>query len=104
MLAEHVQSFALPEEKLTVPELGGDGAVVVRGIGFGRKMFLATEAPKSDAASMLAADSVVDERGKQLMTAAEWDKFAMLHEEAFLNILAAAKRVSGFDSAEVKKD
>lgn len=104
MRADQAHAFVLPEETLTIPELGGDGVVRVRGIGFGRKVYLATEAPKFAAAAMLASESVVDEDGFPLMSADAWDAFAAQHEERFLELLQAAKRVSGFDAADVKKD
>lgn len=103
MRADEAARFVLPEERLTAPELGGDGVVLVRGVGFGRKVYLATEAPKHAAATLLVAESVLDEDGKPVMGAEAWDAFALQHEERFLELLSAAKRVSGFDGEAVKK-
>jgi hypothetical protein len=104
MRAKEVRSFVLPEETLTIPELGGDGVVKVRGIGFGRKMAIAVSEPAEDRAGLLLEAAVVDEDGEPVMDAEAWDAFAMFHEDRGFELLVAAKRVSGFNSADVKKD
>lgn len=104
MRADQVNHFEpLPEERLAIPELGGDGVVLVRSIGFGQKIQMSIAEPEARAGLMLQY-AVKDEDGERLMSAAQWDRFGMEHEDAFLKLSEAARRVSGFDSASVKKD
>jgi len=95
-------AFTLPQEQLTIPELGGDGVVLVRGIGFGQKLELIGVPPLRQSLELLAI-CVLDEDGLALNSADGWDAFAVLHEDQFGELIAAAKRVSGLDAGEVKK-
>lgn len=105
MRADEVKNFAMLEEALVVPSLGGDGAITIKGISFGRKIQIATETDQKDAATTLVSETVYDADGILLMPdIGSWDAFAVLHEMDFLNILMAARRVSGFDAETVKKD
>ena len=94
---------SLAEERMTVPSLGGDGVVVVRPIGFGVKLQLALCAPELRAATVLA-HSVRDEDGEPIGDAAWWDGYGLRHEDDFLSLTMAARRVSAFDQADAKKD
>jgi len=102
MRREQLGSFAAPRERVTVPELGGDGVVLVQGIGFGRKLELIAIPPARQSLELLAS-AVLDEDGVELMPADQWDAFASLHEVAFGQLIEAAKRVSGLDPDAGKK-
>lgn len=104
MRAEQANHFApLPEERMTVPSLGGDGVVLIRSIGFGAKMFLSS-LPHEKRAGAFLAFSVMDEAGAPLMPAEAWDVFGMAHEDDFIELSEAAARVSGLRGDEAKKD
>ncbi len=104
MRAKDVAAFdALLSEQVTVPSLGGDGVVTVRGVGFGQKIQLSIAAPELRA-SLLLHYAVRDETGAPLMSAEQWDVFGLRHEDDFLQLASVARRVSAFDVAEAKKD
>lgn len=104
MRAKDVAQFdALPSEQVTVPSLGGDGVVTVRGVGFGQKIQLSIAAPEMRA-PLLLHYAVRDEAGAPLMSAEQWDLFGLKHEDDFLELASVARRVSAFDVAEAKKD
>jgi hypothetical protein len=94
---------ALTEERITVPSLGGDGVVVVRSLTFGQKIQMSI-ADAERRPAMLLAYTVRDEDGVPLMTADEWDTFGLAHDMDFVELSAAAKRVSALDVADAKKD
>ncbi len=104
MRAEQVHKFALPApEQLTVPELGGDGVITVRPLGFGERIdLLRGDRPESRSARLCAA-AVVDDDGAPLMAADSWDAFAYAHEDAFIPVLRAVTRLAGLDGDAVKK-
>lgn len=104
MRADQVHHFApLPEERMTIPSLGGDGVVIVRSIGFGAKMQIGLSDPEQRA-SLLLSHCVRDEDGRALLTAAQWDTFGMQHEDDFLTLSQVAARVSALGGDEAKKD
>lgn len=104
MRADQVRKFALPApEQLTVPELGGDGVVTVRPLGFGERIdLLRGDRPESRSARLCAA-AVVDEDGQPLMDANAWDAFAYAHEDQFIVLLTTVTRLAGLDGDAVKK-
>lgn len=93
----------LASESVTMPSLGGDGVVTVRGIGFGQKIQLSVAAPEMRA-PLLLQYAVRDETGAQLMTAEQWDLFGLHHEDDFLELTSIARRVSAFDAEQAKKN
>lgn len=103
MRADEIVRPILPQESLMISELGGDGAVTVVGIRFGQKIALSA-LPASQQATGMLAMAVVDDDGGPLMSADDWDVFGSLHEDAFISLLQAARRVSGIEVAEAKKD
>lgn len=103
MRVNEVQRCALPERKITIPELGGDGVVTVRSVGFGEKIRIVTAVPPHRTACELVAGAVLDDDGLPVMSADEWDAFAAVHEDRFFELLTAAKDVTGLEVAEVKK-
>ena len=103
MRRNEAAEVALPEESATILALGGDGVVKIRGIGFGRKIMIIDQ-PDDMRAAMLLEAAVLDEVGEQLYTAEQWNIFGQSHEMEFLELVIAAKRVSGFDIVEVKKN
>lgn len=104
MRADQVRRFSLPApEQLTVPELGGDGVVTVRPLGFGERIdLLRGDRPASRSARLCAA-AVVDEDGMPLMDAEAWDGFAYAHEDRFIDVLKTVTRLAGLDGDVVKK-
>jgi hypothetical protein len=104
MRAKDANQFALPaSEQVTVPELGGDGIVTVHGLGFGKKIDIATDPRPEFRAALLAEATVLDDDGKPVLSAEAWDAFGQQHEEQFVQLLQVARRLSGFDTAAVKK-
>lgn len=93
----------LAEEQMTVPSLGGDGVVIVRSITFGEKIQMSV-APVEKRPAMLLSYSVLDEDGKPLMTAEEWDLFGLSHDLDFVELTTVAGRVSSLDSSDAKKN
>jgi hypothetical protein len=93
----------LPEERITIPSLGGDGVVLVRSMGFGSKIQMSI-AESSARAAMILEACVCDEDGERLMDAQAWDVFGLRHPEDFLVLADASRRVSGFNLEDAKKN
>jgi hypothetical protein len=103
MRASELAVPVLPTEALTIPELGGDGIVQVVGVTFGQKITISS-LPVGEQATEMLAISVRDDDGNPVMHGAGWDTFGTLYEQRFIELLQAARRVSGIEVAEVKKD
>ena len=104
MRRSDLKSFSLAQEAVVVPELGGDGAVLVKGASFGQRVRIATDTGKADQASALLAVCVRNQDGEPLLTEEGWDAFGYAHQEQYVSLLLIAKRVSGFDGDDAKKD
>lgn len=118
-----VKAPVLRKEAVACPSLGGD--VVLRMLTLSERMALherlrgprpaddAEERPAPPAdpqkryaqmAELLAVSAIDAETGGPLMSAQEWDLFAAEHTDDAMALLDAAKRLSGFDSEDVRKN
>lgn len=118
-----VKAPVLRKEAVACPSLGGD--VVLRMLTLSERMALherlrglqpaddAEERPAPPAdpqkryaqmAELLAVSAIDAETGGPLMSAQEWDLFAADHTADAMALLDAAKRLSGFDSEDVRKN
>jgi hypothetical protein len=105
-----VQLPTLPEEVVSVPELGGD--VLVRGLGLAERMALSQEFKATTGritrsfghlAPLLSA-SVLDADDEPLFTSAEWEAFGAKHYAAAMNLWDIAWRLSDLDGKEAEKN
>lgn len=102
MRRNELAQFVAPEREAVVPELGGDGRVIVRTVPFGTKLAIARLPTDGQQACALAAATVLDDAGEPLMDAAAWEQFSAVHEDRFLDLLAIAKEVTGLDGQAKK--
>ena len=95
----------MPTESASCPWLGGDGAVVVRGLWLADlRRVSATITDAADQTFEIVALSVRDENGEQLATREQWHKLASLHRAEFADLNEAVRRVNGLDTDYVKND
>lgn len=95
----------LPKEAVEVAELGGE--VVVRGLLLRERLALFDAANGSERyghLSAVLAASVIDGDGEPIYTAQEWEEFGAVHFEAALKLFNVARRLSGLDAEERKKN
>jgi hypothetical protein len=105
-----VKAPSLPEEVVTVSELGGD--VLVRGLDLGARMHLAHQLkdksrPTSKDFGHLAPlleMSVLDADGEQIFTAAEWAAWGAKHLAAAVKLWDVAWRLSDLDGKQAEKN
>lgn len=118
-----VKAPVLRKEAVACPSLGGD--VVMRMLTLSERLALhdRLRAPQSGAggdavppaavdaqkryaqmAGLLALCAIDAETGEPLMSAQEWDLFAAEHTDDAMALLDVAKRLSGFDSEDVRKN
>jgi hypothetical protein len=105
-----VKAPSLPEEVVSVPELGGD--VLVRGLDLGERMNLAHQlTDKSRPSSKdfghlapLLELSVLDADGEQLFTAAEWAAWGAKNLAAAVSLWDTAWRLSDIDGKQAEKN
>lgn len=105
-----VKAPSLPEEVVTVPELGGD--VLVRGLDLGARMSLAHQLkdksrPTSKDFGHLAPlleMSVLDADGEQLFTSDEWASWGAKNLAAAVNLWDVAWRLSDLDGKQAEKN
>ena len=100
----------LRKEAVPCVPLGGD--VVLRMLTLSERLALherlrdapAAEGRYAQMAALLAVAAIDAETGGPLMSAQEWDLFAAEHTDAAMVLLDAAKRLSGFDGEDVRKN
>ena len=105
-----IKAPVLRKEAVACPPLGGD--VVLRMLTLSERLAL-HEALREAApgrgryaqmAALLAVAAIDAESGEPLLSAEEWDVFAAEHTEAAMALLEAAKRLSGYDAEDVRKN
>lgn len=95
----------MPEEHLVIACLGGDGAVIVRGLWLAQlRAITAAHTSGEDQTFGMLAQSVLGTDGQPVMLPDEWQRFASVFRKAFNEILDAARRVNGLDRDDVKND
>lgn len=95
---------SLPEEVVTVPELGGE--VLVRGMLLKDRLSIALAEGYGRMAAMLAACVYAqDDHGQPTMlyTAEEWERFGSRHYAAALNLWDVTRRLSDMDGEAAEK-
>lgn len=105
-----IQAPVLRKQAVACPALGGD--VVVRMLKLSERLALheqLRDAPDAlgryaQMAALLAVAVIDAESGEPLMTTEEWDLFAAEHTEDAMGLLEAAKKLSGFDAEDVRKN
>ena len=96
----------LPKETHEVPEMGGE--VVVRGLLLRERLALFDDATAGaerfgHLAAVLAA-CVVDADGIAIWTAEQWETFGATNFDEALRLFNVARRLSGLDAEERKKN
>ena len=102
MLRNELKTLSdLLREVVVVPELGGDGEVIVSAVTFGAKLAIISYDEFARPCALLS-HAVLDSAGERLMSAEEWEAFAARHQEAVVTLLLAAKRVNLFGEDDAK--
>lgn len=102
---DQIPAPVLPKEAHEVPELGGE--VIVRGLLLRERLALFDDAQGGERFGHLSAvlsACVIDADGQQIWTAEQWEQFGASHFEAALKLFNVAKRLSGLDAEERKKN
>lgn len=95
---------SLPEETVSVPELGGE--VLVRGLLLKDRLTIALAEGYERMAAMLAACVFAhDDKGQPtpLYTADEWERFGSRHYAAAINLWDVTRRLSDMDGEAAEK-
>ena len=95
---------SLPEETVTVQELGGE--VLVRGMLLKDRLSIALAEGYERMAAMLAACVFAnDDKGQPtpLYTADEWERFGSRHYAAAINLWDVTRRLSDIDGEAAEK-
>lgn len=102
---DQIAAPVLPKEAVEVPEMGGE--VVVRGLLLRERLALFDDAKGGERyghISAVLAACVVDADGRQVWSAEQWEQFGARHFEAALRLFDVARRLSGLDAEERKKN
>lgn len=97
----------VPKETVPVPALGGD--VVVRGLMLSERLGLYASRAGRDGKALLdvpeiLALCVLDGDGLPVFDVTEWDAFGIKNGEAALQLFNVARRLSGLDAEDAKKN